>query len=149
MGQLNLSVVYEGQKQNLVLLAVEGNGPSLYGRNWIKYIHPNWHKIGAVHSSSRLQSILEKYEAVFENELGRIRSHTLQVQPGATPKFFRARQVPFAIRDAVGSELDRLERKAFSQKSLIVSGLPLSLPSQSQMGTSASVETTKLQSIKP
>ena len=109
---------YEGQKQNLVLLVVEGNGPSLYGRNWIKYIHPNWHKIGTVHSSSRFQSILEKHEAVFKNELGRIRSHTatLQVQPGATPKFFRARQVPFAIRDAVGSELDRLEREGILMK---------------------------------
>ena len=113
MGQLNLSVGYEGQKQNLVMLVVEGNGPSLYGRNWIKYIHPNWHKIGTVHSSSRFHSILEKHEAVFKNDLGRIRSHTatLQVQPGATPNCFRARQVPFAIRDAVGSELDRLERE--------------------------------------
>ena len=74
--QLNLSVVCEGQKQNLVLLVVEGNCPSLYGRNWTKYIHPNWHKIGAVHSSSHLQSIVEKHEAVFKNELGRIRSYT-------------------------------------------------------------------------
>ena len=109
-GQLNLSVVYEGQKQNLVLLVVEGNGTSLYGRNWIKYIHPNWHKIGAVHSSSRLQSILEKHEAV---------SHTvtLQVQPGATPKFFRAKQVPFAIRNAVGSELDLIGKRRHSHES--------------------------------
>ena len=107
-GELDLRVAYEGQEANLVLIVVEGDGPSLYGRNWMKYIHPNWHQIATVQAPNRLQSILDKHKAVFSNELGRIRSHmaTLQVQPEAVPKFFRARQVPFAIRNAVGRELD-------------------------------------------
>ena len=82
MGQLNLRVVYEGQKQDLVLIVVEGNGPSLFGRNWIKFIRPDWNQIATVHSTDRLQSILDKHDTVFKNELGRIQSHTatLQVQ---------------------------------------------------------------------
>ena len=117
-GQLNLRVAYEGQKQNLVLIVVEGNGPSLFGRNWMKYIRPNWNQIATVHSTNRLQSILDKHEAVFKNELGRIRSHTaiLKVKTDAVPKFCRARQVPFALRDTVGQELDRLERDGILTK---------------------------------
>ena len=84
----------------------------------MKYIHPNWHQMATVQAPNHLQSILDKHKAVFSNELGRIRSHmaTLQVQPEAVPKFFRARQVPFAIRNAVGRELDRLEREGILTK---------------------------------
>ena len=120
MGQLNLRVAYEGQKQNLVLIVVEGNGPILFGRNRMKYIRPDWHQIATVHSTDRLQSILDKHDAVFKNELGRIRSHTAtlldKVQTDATPKFCRARRVPFAICDTVDHELDRLEREGILTK---------------------------------
>ena len=35
-GTLNMRVTYGNQKQKLVLVVVEGNGPSLPGRNWLK-----------------------------------------------------------------------------------------------------------------
>ena len=41
---------------------------------------------------------------------------TLQVQRDATPRFFKPRSVPFAIRDAVGKELDRLEQQGIIEK---------------------------------
>ena len=37
-GTLNMWVKYGDQKEKLVLVVVEGNGPSLLGRNWLKYI---------------------------------------------------------------------------------------------------------------
>ena len=37
-GTLNMHVQYGEQKQKLVLVVVSGNGPSLIGRNWLKYI---------------------------------------------------------------------------------------------------------------
>ena len=37
-GTLNMRVTYGDQKQKLVLVVVEGNGPSLLGRNWLKYL---------------------------------------------------------------------------------------------------------------
>ena len=118
MGQLNLRVTYEGQAQPLVLLVVEGDGPSLFGRNWMKYIRPNWHRIASVHSSNRLQSILDKHSAVFKKELGKIRSHkaTLQVQSDAPPKFFKPRPVPFALKDTISRELDQLEKDGILTK---------------------------------
>ena len=117
-GQVNVRVAYEKQEDNLVLIVVAGDGPSLFGRNWLKYIRPNWNRIACVHSANRLQSILDKHEALFKPELGKIRSHqaALLVQPEAQPKFFKPRPVPFAIKDTVSLELDRLEREGILTK---------------------------------
>ena len=41
---------------------------------------------------------------------------SLQVQQGGKPQFFKPRPVPFAIRDAVEKELDRLELQGILQK---------------------------------
>ena len=54
-----------------------------------------------------------KHKNPFKEELGTIEPHraVLQVKEDATPKFFKLRPVPFALKDAVGRELDRLENK--------------------------------------
>ena len=41
---------------------------------------------------------------------------TLQVNSEAAPKFHKARPVPFAIKEAVGAELDRLEYEGILKK---------------------------------
>ena len=41
---------------------------------------------------------------------------TLLVRPDWTPKFFKPRPVPYAIRDAVGSQLDKLEAEGVLEK---------------------------------
>ena len=41
---------------------------------------------------------------------------TLYVQPGAKPRFFKPRSVPFEIRHALGNELDRLEQQGILVK---------------------------------
>ena len=50
---------------------------------------------------------------MFAEELGTITPYLakLKVKPDAAPKFFRPCPVPFALRDQVGCELDRLERE--------------------------------------
>ncbi len=40
----------------------------------------------------------------------------LKLKSDASPKFFRPRSVPFAIRDAVGAEIDRLEKMGILEK---------------------------------
>ena len=47
-GTLNARVRYGDQKQKLVLVVVTGDGPSLLGRNWLKYIRLDWNSIFAV-----------------------------------------------------------------------------------------------------
>ena len=38
-GTLNIRVKYRDQSEKLVLVVVEGNGQSLLGRNWLRYVH--------------------------------------------------------------------------------------------------------------
>ena len=67
------------------------------------------HQISSL--SSEVSSLCTKYANLFKDELGTVSSHkaTLQVNPEAMPKFHKARPVLFAIKDAIGAELDRLE----------------------------------------
>ena len=65
-----------------------------------------------------LQQLLEKHHRLFENTLGTIKDYTavLRMKETIAPKFYRPRPVPFAIKDAIGSELDRLEKMGIVEK---------------------------------
>ena len=60
-----------------------------------------------------LANILEQHQKVFEPGLGTIEGveAKLHVDPQAQPTFFKARNVPFALRQKVEAELDRLEKQ--------------------------------------
>ena len=42
VGLIRVSVKYEDQESLLPLLIVEGDGPSLLGRNWLSHLKINW-----------------------------------------------------------------------------------------------------------
>ena len=42
LGQTTVSVNYNGQEAELPLIVVNGNGPSLFGRNWLQAIQLDW-----------------------------------------------------------------------------------------------------------
>lgn len=114
-GTLNMHVQYGEQKQKLVLVVVSGNGPSLIGRNWLKYIRLDWNSIFALRTAriKPLQKLQDQHQNLFSSNLGSIQPFTasLQVNPDANPRFFKPRPVPFAIKDAISQELDRLEQQ--------------------------------------
>ena len=61
---------------------------------------------------------MQRHEQLFAEGLGTVEpcKVSLQVQYGAKPRFFKYRPVPFAVRDAVGKELDWLEQQGIPQK---------------------------------
>ena len=63
-----------------------------------------------------LQSLLTKYEDLFREELGIVTTFTakLHVRTEATHKFYKARPVPFAIKEAVSQSWTALRHVAFS-----------------------------------
>lgn len=90
-------------------MVVKGNGPTLLGRNWFKPIGLSWEAIHyTVHTG--LTSILNQNSEVFEDGLGTFQGFEahLEIDPNAQPRFNKARPIPYAKRQGVEDELDRL-----------------------------------------
>ena len=113
LGQLTVQVKYREYVGKHTLYVVEGNAPCLLGRDWLQKIRLNWPSIRtmSVHNSLlTLQQLTQKYAEVFQPELGTIKGFEahLHLRDGAKPQFRRPRSVPFAIKESVGREIDRL-----------------------------------------
>ena len=120
VGTLNVRVQYEDQLKKLVLVVTAGNGPSLFGRNWLNHIKLNWKELFAVRTVrlDSLHGLMQRYHRLFAEGLGTVEPYrvSLQVREGAQPRFFKPRPVPFAIKDAIGRELDSLEEQGILKK---------------------------------
>ena len=116
VGQALVDVEYEGNTKRLPIQVLEGDGPSLLGRNWLKDIKLNWRTIKKL--SNNLDSMLEEHKDVFKDELGTMKGvkAKLFVKPGSSPKFFKPRSVPHALKGAIEQELDRLECMGVMEK---------------------------------
>ena len=92
---------------------VEGNGPSLLGRDWLAKLCLHWKEISLVCVQRTLANILEQHQKVFEPGLGTIKGveAKIYVESQAQPAFFKARTVPFVLWQKVEAELDRLEKQ--------------------------------------
>ena len=120
-GEMIAQVQYQSQSCSLPLLVVGGEGPPLFGRDWLKHVKLDWQTIGLTALSggvARVQDLLHKYPAVFSEKLGQMKHHqaTLHVPASATPVFCKARPVPFALKEAASKELDRLEQAGIVEK---------------------------------
>ena len=115
VGNIHVHVKYGSQEAKLVLVVIQGDAPTLLGHNWLKYIKLDWNKITAIHSiKPELWKVLsQKHEALFQDDLSTVSSYqaTLNLKPDVTPNFFKPRPVPFAIKEAIGQELYRMEKQ--------------------------------------
>ena len=116
VGMAEVDIEYKGQKQCMSLLVVPGNGPSLLGRNWLRHIQLDWREVNRISTSGNsveaARSVLQKYPDLLSDDIGTmngVKGH-LQVNSDAEPRFCKARNVPYALRDKVEEELSRLER---------------------------------------
>ena len=120
IGNLHVCVRYGTQAAKLVLVVVAGDGPSLFGRNWLNHIQPELAPFTAVRTINlkSLDGLMQQHAALFSDTLGTVEPFraTLHVPPDAIPKFCKARSVPFAIKDAIGKELDRMEQQGILRK---------------------------------
>ena len=119
-GECIVEVEYGGQKYNLAMIVVHGDGSPLLGLHWITamqldlnhLVHgtsPIQRPVGKVYSQTRLNEILECNKSVFEKRLGycsKVRAH-IHLKPDAVPKFFKPRPIAFAYMDAVKEEIQR------------------------------------------
>ena len=112
LGQQEVKVQHGEQTAQLSLLVVQGEGPSLLGRNWLRVFRLDWNMIHQL-SGGELQELLDRHGEVFQVELGTLRGYEakIHVEPGAKPRFCKARTVPYALRKKVEQELERLTKE--------------------------------------
>ena len=100
------------------LQIIKGQGPSLFGRNWLRKIKLNWCSIKKISCDLQLDNVLAKHQSVFKDELGTTQGvmAKLFVKPDSMPIFFKPRPVPHALKGAFEQELDRLEGMGVIEK---------------------------------
>ena len=112
LGKLPAEIQHNGEVYRQVFIyVVKGRGTPLLGRDLLTHIKLNWCCVNKVENS--LNKLLEQYSELFSSKLGKMKNFQakLNVKQGATPKFCKARNIPFALQDAVKLELARLENE--------------------------------------
>ena len=114
LGKVLVPVKYGEQEWKLPLVVVKGSKPPLLGRNWLQKIKLNWGKIFSLQRTEplTLQDMLEKHKDLFKDGYGKIKDFRakIRVQSSAKPIFHKSRPVPYALREAVEKELERLQK---------------------------------------
>ena len=122
LGKLNVNVTVNDQQMILLLYVhvAPSKAPNPLGRNWLGQFRLNWKDIHEFQRSKKtgLEIMLQKYSHLFDNDLGEIKGVCAKtyVNENAVPKFCKARPLPYALKDKVSDELDRLEKQGIIQK---------------------------------
>ena len=110
-GGIKVEVVYQKQKAILPLLVVAGEGPSLLGRDWLQHIRFDWSCVNSVSTAdAAAQEVCDRHPDLFKEELGELNGTTakIYIDSDARPRFCHARQVPYALKEKVDTEIERL-----------------------------------------
>lgn len=116
IGEMEVPVVFGDNEipRDLPLVVIKADKPipALLGRNWLRMVHLDWKSlfIKNVKSYASVQSLKEEYKDIFEPGVGKIEGvkAKLYIKEGTKPVFQKARTVPFALKEAVDCELDRM-----------------------------------------
>ena len=113
-----MNIRYKQQEKQLPLIVVEGQGASLFGRNWLRHIRLQWEALEQIELSSSLNQLIEEYSEVFASELGTVKGVTarLEVHEGTTPICHKPRSVPYSLKEKIERDLDRLEKLGVIEK---------------------------------
>ena len=111
LGSISVTAQSETCTCTLPLLVMEEDGPSLIDRNWLTELRLDWKAVHAISLNHLLESILEQNKEIFQQGLYKIKGSEakLHVNTQAKPLYFKARSVPFVLKQKVEQELERLE----------------------------------------
>ncbi|XP_070387200.1 uncharacterized protein [Dermacentor albipictus] len=120
-GQLKLPVSYAGKTLDATLTVLQCDGPNLCGRDVISAFERSGRPVLSilgeetsgeqnVPDSTLVSALLEEFGDLFTPGLGLIDGPAvhLRLRENALPRFCKARSVPYAMREQVSNEIDRL-----------------------------------------
>ena len=92
LGQIEAKIQYNKQT------VLEGNGPTLFGRDWLAHIQLEWKKIHSVQRCG-VAEVLERHSHVFKETLGTLQGYEahLYVDLQAKPRYCKARPIPYSM----------------------------------------------------
>ena len=116
--EVKVNVEYKSQSLYIPVIVTE-SGPNLLGRDVLKILQMNWFElfnicniseISALYENESLKKILSDYKEIFKPELGTLKGVkiTLHVDRDTKSHFCRARPAPYALKDRIEKELERL-----------------------------------------
>lgn len=117
LGQLDKNVAYKSAAVDCSLVVINCPGLSLCGWDLFFQLSNAGSLVlnlaaeaASPTSLPAVDDIVNEFQDVFSAEIGCISGPPvhLQLKEGATPKFYKARSIPFALHDKVSQELDRL-----------------------------------------
>jgi transposase InsO family protein len=118
-GQKVVDVVYNDQSYKLTIFVINGSGINILGRDWLDSLRLNTKTLNDIDSNTSVLSInseikildnlYSKFNDIFKEELGccKVEAH-LHIKPNVIPRFCKPRSLPFAYRQAVENDLNRL-----------------------------------------
>lgn len=113
IGYFNCEIYFQNKSNFLDIFVIkDATGPPLLGRDFFNTFDLNICNNNYVGTPDDLNLLLKKYSDVFEPGLGTFTKGTMSIilkSEKVSPKFFRARPLPFAIKEKVEKELDRLQ----------------------------------------
>ncbi|KAL6461145.1 hypothetical protein MHYP_G00311110 [Metynnis hypsauchen] len=118
LGVAKVNVVYKDIVKQLPVVVVSGKGPNLLGRGWIRELAVNWCTLNQISETAQtLQEVLGQHDMVFKESLGTWKGPPakIHVDKEAVPRFFKPRPVPYAMKQKVEAELDRLVQENILQ----------------------------------
>ncbi|XP_041972802.1 uncharacterized protein K02A2.6-like isoform X2 [Aricia agestis] len=127
IGTCLIQIKYKNKEVKERLFVINRDVDPVVGREWIRKlgIHFEIHKLNKVEKDitekefkAKLESLLEEYKDLFVEQIGEIKDYeaSFKLKESVKPVFLKPRPVPFALRDMVEKELDRLEEVGILEK---------------------------------
>ena len=115
LGEISVDIKLQELPNSCIgkLVIVGGTGPCLLGRDLISKLNLNNVRLSEINKISDNSDLLKKFPILFSEGVGcfKDRLFTIEVDPSVPPKYCNPRTVPYALRDKVDKELDRLKEQ--------------------------------------
>ena len=110
-GLITVDAKFNGITDNRAkIIIVNDRGPTLLGRGLMKTLKISNFQLTSDINQIDCKSLVDEFSQLFSPGLGCLKgkSVTIETDPNIPPKFCKARTVPYALREKVNKELDRL-----------------------------------------
>ena len=126
-GKTHGDIVYKGEQYSPPILVVNymyDAKPTLLGKNWLRHIKLGWGEIfcspkgDAWSADSQLNELLSKHSELFTESYESMKGFEacITMRGDTRPVFVKVRRVPYALKEQVERELDKLKRNGVMKK---------------------------------